>query len=225
MPHRPASPAVCCVNMPPKSPTQRLYDTLLREHVRLLLKPEGFAHAGASFRRRWSDGWHVVNFQKSQWGDRHSVHFTINIGVACDAWTRFERGDPATPPSEGACPFRVRVGDFLPGDRDQWWTLDEDTNFERLTTEVVEVLRESVLPFLGKMASTKALIASLKRRSRPPRGWGLVYYPLVLATLVRHDKSQLEKLIKQMQLRAGKSNNDADPAWIAAKVRRLREKW
>lgn len=202
-----------------KTVTQQRFDSLLREHVRPVLKAEGFKHSGANFRRRWKAGWHVINFQKSQWGDRDSIRFTVNIGVSVDAYSRFERRNPMKPPTEPECPWRVRIGSLLRSRLDEWWTIEDGTSFHELTKEMTLHMRRVVLPLLSRMSSLEDIEKSL-RANRPaswPR-WG--YSKLVLATVLRDRPRELANVVAAMR-----KDFPDDPKWVERQVRRLRAKW
>lgn len=104
--------------MTAKKPAQHRFDSMVKDHLAPLLKAAGFKKQGLNFRRRWGEdgtgGWHVINIQKSQWGNRDLVNFTVNLGLACDLYTRYQGRDPVKPPTQPECCWRERIGFLMP---------------------------------------------------------------------------------------------------------------
>lgn len=182
--------------MTTKSPIQAHFDDLVRSHVRPLLKGHGFAHAGNNFRRRWPDGWHIFNIQRSQWSNRESISFTFNLAVSVDSYAAFRGLDPAKPPLEYECPIRIRIGRLITEGRDYWWELHDRTLIPFLAREINIHLREAVLPWFVAQSSLDAIARLVQSELT-----GVWANPLVLlATIWCRESSKLQPLLERLRL-------------------------
>ncbi len=112
------------------------------------LRGRGLTKTGSSFHRRGADGWGVVNFQKSQFGSRAHVRFTINIGVGLDRVLAAQGHDPSRKPPSYRCSWQLRIGELIDDGEDHWWDLDACTDLDRLTAQIVAVVIERGLPLM-----------------------------------------------------------------------------
>ena len=60
------------------------YQVMLREHIRPLLRAEGFQGSTTTWRRQSERGdWAIVNLQRSRQAGPDGIWFTINLAVVC----------------------------------------------------------------------------------------------------------------------------------------------
>jgi hypothetical protein len=166
-----------------------------------LLKPRGFRRSAPHFWRT-SDGLvHCVNFQASAWGSRESGRFTINLGVSSpELFEGFIGRKFPKRPGAVLWPVHVRVGALMPGHNDLWWDIDEHTDSVAIGREVVDVLRDHVLPFFDSV-STRAQLGLAVRESGARIGVFPAQVPLVLAILAAADgEAQHAKAILRASL-------------------------
>ena len=126
---------------------------LLSNHLAPALKQCGFTRAGQTFRRRIGNNWAVVNVQRSSKSTNEQIVFTVNLGVASAALTRFAGGDPEKPATAGDCQLQERLGPLLFDGEDHWWVLERETaDSERLAERLASQMNESAMPFLEEHA-------------------------------------------------------------------------
>ncbi len=94
------------------------YDRMIRDEVGPWLRELGFKKRRNRFRRADNNGWHVVDFQASQWGTRDDVRFTINLWVGV---TELAEADADSQ-------VQQRIGALLPGGEDHWWSLNANSD-------------------------------------------------------------------------------------------------
>jgi hypothetical protein len=67
----------------------------------------------------------VINVQKSAWGTRDEISFTVNLGVRWDEASHiFATRVGPQGPSESKCHIRQRLGILDKRPRDIWWAVD-----------------------------------------------------------------------------------------------------
>jgi hypothetical protein len=153
----------------------------LSSDVASALRAHGFTKTGPTFHRRGPDGWGVINFQKSQFGSRHDVRFFINVAVALDRLQIVEGRDPSRRPPEHQCNWRVRIGALTDNGEPGWRDIDERTDLDRLTAEIVPILIDRAVPFIEARLTEEGFVTAAKdvhrgAAIRPP-------VPVILATL------------------------------------------
>jgi hypothetical protein len=207
--------------------TQQRFDSLVQDHVGPLLKAAGFKKQALNFRRRWGaereGGWHVINIQKSQWGDRNSISFTINIGVACDLYTRYEGKDPSKAPTESECCWRMRIGQLMKDRGDRWWELNDSRRFEHPAPEVVWAVSDLALPRLAQLSTLEGIMASLDKVKPGKYAEGWDWNSVAKAVMLRGQPRVQARVIAE--LRKAYSDSPENVNWIEAKIKRLRAKW
>ncbi len=116
-------------------------------------KAQGLPFKKDGFTLRWIDESstpkiaRIVNFQRSAFGTKNCISFTINLGVLKEYGSR-----PISPKlKEWECPIRTRPASRTEKyPRDKWWNVTETTDLERLYRELCDLTLESILPFFEK---------------------------------------------------------------------------
>ena len=133
---------------------------MMKEDVAPRLRELGFKGSGQRFELPSEDFWALIGFQKSQWGSKEEVSFTVNITVASRRrWdearqTRPYLGERPAPNSLYTAPklamqdyiWQSRIGFLLPAGTDWWWELDPATDTRQLADDVVSAIRDYALP-------------------------------------------------------------------------------
>ena len=135
-------------------------DAMLKEHVAPELRRLGFKGSGQAYSLPDEQCYASLGFQKGKWNSAESASFRVNVSVVNRlVWQEWERPRPAKPPSPntsyGEPVWWQRIGRFLPGDGDVWWTVSDDTNVEGLANEVVRAISDAALP---------AMVAEMERQ-------------------------------------------------------------
>lgn len=134
---------------------QDAYKVLMRDYIAPRLRELGFKGSGREFWLSSESFWAGIGFQASAWSDKSAVQFTVNIQVVeKDRWaellaSRPDRRYPKRPAANSSYSTRVawatRIGELMDG-QDHWWSTRGVVNLAALAEEVVEVIRERVLP-------------------------------------------------------------------------------
>jgi hypothetical protein len=140
--------------MTPREQFARLLDS----HLAPALKQCGFTRAGQTFRRRIGSNWAVVNVQRSSKSSSDQIVFTVSLGVASEALTRFAGGDPEKPATMGDCRLVERLGPLVFDGEDHWWVLDRETaDSQRLAERLAAQMTDRAVPFLKEHADDKRI--------------------------------------------------------------------
>ena len=180
-----------------KTPAELKFATIVKHGFHAILKPEGFKRKGNNFYRQLPDLGHIINIQKSQWGSKRDIKFTINNGIFSPEYWRgqFHNQGKAlkTFPTEPECLIRARIG-ALRNQNDTWYEVDESSDLVNLIAEMHENVKQYILPWFANVASTQDLITLLKQRKRAdyPLGKLIVFGEL---KMYEEAKSEFQQLI------------------------------
>ena len=131
------------------------YKSLVKR-IHLLLKEQGMPFKKDGFTLRWIEEEatpkiaRIVNFQRSWYGTKDCIRFTINLGLLK------EYGDRPIPPKlkEWECPIRERPASWTEKyPCDKWWEVTATTDMEGLYQELRELTMESILPFFRQQGA------------------------------------------------------------------------
>jgi hypothetical protein len=139
---------------PVTTPRLELFNRILEQGVRPLLKEAGFAKSGLEFKRRRGDLIDCVRFQRGRWDGPRRLSFTVNCGVyvvgAREVWTDACIGER---PGEVKAAVRARIGSVCGDEADVWWELSVRWRRRKVAAaadDLVERLRDKVLPWFGR---------------------------------------------------------------------------
>jgi hypothetical protein len=137
------------------------FDKIISEGFHELLKPLGFKKKGNNFYLRLDTIGQIVNVQKSAFGNRDNISFTINTGIFVSVvWLAFfdktEKGIPEYP-NEAECLIRKRIGN-LRKQSDIWFEIQEHTDEQQLIEEIRINLKEFILPYFDRLISSECLL-------------------------------------------------------------------
>jgi hypothetical protein len=135
------------------------FDEMVRLVIRPALRDLGFKGSGSTFTWPSERSIALVGMQRSQFGDRNLVKFTLNVTVAdAQAWERAREERPHLPKRPapntfyGSFIWQQRIGKLMPTGEDHWWSLDGSTDTTELGNEVVEAISTYVVPELKARA-------------------------------------------------------------------------
>ena len=112
-----------------------LYQTLIQDEIRPLLKKHDFRSRGRVFRRYRDGVWHLIALQKSRKSSARRNIFTFNLGMASERLLHREAVDPVRC-GIADCHWRRRLGHLSPENRDVWWTLEDEASSALAGTQV-----------------------------------------------------------------------------------------
>lgn len=147
-----------------KTETELKFDKIIKEAFHQTLKPLGFKKKANNFYLQLQDLGQIINIQKSSYGSKDSISFTINTGIFIPecflACYSYETEVPVYP-TEPSCVLRERIG-HLRRENDKWYTINEDTDVEALCIEMQENLDSYILPYFAKLSSKALVLSSLE---------------------------------------------------------------
>jgi len=102
-----------------------------------LLKEEGFRKRGLTWNRSDGNFVDIINIQKSAYGTRDDVSFTVNFSLASPP------DDPRKFVSEMCGVRRLRIGSLMGSELDHWWKLPGITkeSAEGALRQVAEIVK------------------------------------------------------------------------------------
>lgn len=166
-----------------------------------VVQPLGFRRCAPHYLCAHGDLYHCIHFQGSQWGSADHGKFTINLAVTGAALYTAYTGKPLPAnPATVLWPIQERIGFFLPGRRDHWWSVDADTDLDALAEEVSSALGSIVAGFFARFADSDALLQLLGSGASIP-GLFPAHRPIVLATLLaaRGEHEQAATCLREAQ--------------------------
>jgi hypothetical protein len=135
-----------------------LVDALNREHVRPLLRGEGFRARGLDYSFSKGANIAVINIQRGHSGRR----MTMNGGVYSGRLGK----SLSSPPSVWNCHYQVRVGRLVAPPRDLWWELAEPETLAAIGKDVRDKLDGLLVPDLLMHLTDESLRDHWLRRWR-----------------------------------------------------------
>lgn len=155
------------------------YKVMLSEHIRPLLKAEGFQGATTTWRRQSRRGdWAIVNLQRSRQAGRDGIWFTINLAVVCRPWQEWINEyyqQRAAPPGEASGYWRTRLNapaDLSAGYQ-RWWAVHDATSARASGHDAAQQLTQAAIPDLLAHLPRSAQLAAARagRFQGVPRIW------------------------------------------------------
>ena len=148
-----------------KTDTQIKFDTVVKEGFTPLLKPLSFKKKALNYYRQLSEVGHIINIQKSSYGDRDHIKFRINIGIfEPKFWSVSHKGQVPDYPTEPICLIRKTTND-LRGRKDLWYEVNDTTDEQKLIREVQEDIQNYILPFFDQLDSVEKILSALEKDS------------------------------------------------------------
>src|SRR5688572_11930465 len=136
-----------------KTSSEEKFDSLITE-CHLILKPIGFKKKGNNFFFKKNGFGQHINFQKSSFGTKENISFTINTGIFLpEYWSAMDYNmGKAIPdfPNWTDCMLIRRIGE-MKGENDTWWDVNENTKLSDLTYTVLRNVREVIIPYFKKI--------------------------------------------------------------------------
>ncbi|WP_167855682.1 DUF4304 domain-containing protein [Hymenobacter fodinae] len=153
-----------------KTEIQTQFDTLVSKVIWPEFKKRGYSKTKNNFRYYDSAGWgKILSIQKSAYGDRSNIRFTLNTGIylpeAERLWTR-GRSISNERFLEPACLIRKRIGQ-LKGSDDLWYELTDQSEFDNLSRLVEQDITTRVLPYLDRIDGVEAIMQQLIQVKEP----------------------------------------------------------
>ena len=152
-----------------KTDTQIKFDTIIKEGFTPLLKPLSFKKKALNYYRQLAEVGHIINIQKSSYGNRDHIRFRINIGIfEPKFWLGYydfkHTGQVPDYPTEPVCIIRKTINK-LRGRNDLWYEVDENTNEQELIKRVQEDIQQYILPFFDQFDSVEKIFSALEKDS------------------------------------------------------------
>jgi hypothetical protein len=121
------------------------------------LRSAGFIRKGSTFTKAVGSNALIVNVQKSTSSSQAEIRFAVNLGVVVGELLDSDRAGPAEVKIEEAH-VRTRLDAVMGLPRDQWWQIGPSTDSDALAKEVVSMVRDVALPYLGDLNTTRAVV-------------------------------------------------------------------
>jgi hypothetical protein len=149
------------------------FKELLSRLQKEVLKSKGFKKSGNNFRIILLDGTSkIISFQRSTFNSSDECRFTINVGL----YFQKDINNPDLRFKEFDCQVRTRVsGVSKRYQGDHWWVLTEVTNLEKLYAELLQLMKEDILPWLDQFETRRDVIRVGQTGALRGMIWGSVY--------------------------------------------------
>lgn len=163
-----------------KTVSENKFDKIIKDGFHEVLKALSFKKKANNFYLKLDTLGQIINVQKSAWGNKNNIDFTINTGIFVpEYWLAFydfsNKGLPDYP-TEPECLIRKRIG-TLRNQHDTWYHIKENTDEEQLIVEMRKNLTEFILPYLDRLNSTEKMLQELEKADMmlAPLGKLIVY--------------------------------------------------
>lgn len=165
-----------------KTRAEAIFDKVIKDCFHKTLKPLGFKKKGNNFYLPLSGLGQIINIQKSSYGSKTDISFTINTGIFIPeyflAYYTYTTEIPDYP-REPVCVVRQRIG-RLKGENDIWYEINDGTNEQILLAQMQENLDVFILPYFAKTATRELFIQALATRKLPMTHLGPLHLYIVL---------------------------------------------
>lgn len=142
------------------------FDKIIKDGFHEILKPLGFKKKANNFYLKLNTIGQIINVQKSAFGNKDSISFTINTGIFVpEYWLAFYNySDKGLPdyPTEPECFIRKRIGN-LRNQHDTWYYIKERTDEQQLIDEMKKNLTNFILPYFDRLNSTEKMLQELDK--------------------------------------------------------------
>ncbi|MDI9862322.1 DUF4304 domain-containing protein [Flectobacillus roseus] len=168
-----------------KSISEIKFDKIIKQGFHEILKPLGFKKKANNFYLKLDTIGQIINIQKSAFGSKDSISFTINTGIFVpEYWLAFYNySDKGLPnyPTEPECLIRKRIG-TLRNRHDTWYDIKERTDEQQLIDEMKTNLTKFILPYFDRLNSTEKMLQELDKADMimTPLGKIIIYGELKL---------------------------------------------
>lgn len=127
------------------------------------IKKEGFEKKGNNFYKKLNKNYGIINFQKSQDGNKDEVKFTLNFGVYSDLLGKFVDFDydASKVPDVWSCHWQARIGQFMPSNPDHWWSIKASDSLDNINSVLISNIQNIILPEIDKRLTDESLMKSL----------------------------------------------------------------
>jgi hypothetical protein len=153
-----------------KTEAQTQFDTLVSKVIWPEFKKRGYGKSSNNFRYYDSAGWgKILSIQKSAFGDRSNIEFTLNIGLYLPEPERIWTGGTTMSNArflEPDCLIRKRIGQ-LKSSADLWYELTDQSEFEYLFRLVEQDITSYVLPYLDRIDTIEDILRQLIQEREP----------------------------------------------------------
>ena len=135
---------------------QTKFKLLMKERIAPRLREDGLKGSGQNYYLPSESHWALIGFQKSMFSDSHELKFTINLYVVNkNEWekARKERSYfPAkpTPTTKWGIGWERRIGFLLPERCDHWWSMEANSNLEKISDQVINFIVKYALPAINE---------------------------------------------------------------------------
>lgn len=139
---------------------------ILKEIIKSItpfLREKGYSKKGNSFYLRSDSNFGIINFQKSQDGNKDEVKFTLNFGVYSDVLGKvvdFDY-DNSKVPDVWSSQWQARIGNFMPDGHDFWWKIQAEDNLFEIISNIIDNIQNIILPEIDKRLTDEGLMKSL----------------------------------------------------------------
>lgn len=120
---------------------KKIFDSLITEIVKPLLKKQGFMKKGLTFYKSNKDLIFVINFQQSHSNRSKEIKFYINCGIHSNEILRKLNQLEVKLPKEYECFYQQRISDIINSPTDGYHIL-EHTDLKRLEEQLTEDLNK-----------------------------------------------------------------------------------
>ncbi|MDR7212739.1 DUF4304 domain-containing protein [Flavobacterium piscis] len=122
-------------------------------------KQTGFTKKGNTYYLEVNKNYGIINFQKSRESTKELIKFTINFGIYSNFLGQLEYDyNNSLKPEVEQCQWQARVGTFMPGSADYWWSVNLSDDLNNVTNNVMDIVRNNIMPEINKRLSDDGLI-------------------------------------------------------------------
>ena len=131
------------------------YKQIILSQLQALLKPLGFRKKDQCFSIEAGDTILFIQLQSSRKSTKDVLIATINLGIF-SLLVAANEGNTRAPNILDAH-WRERIGRFMPGGLDKWWTIHNQSEADLCGAEITSILVNRALPHMRSLASEDGL--------------------------------------------------------------------
>jgi hypothetical protein len=128
----------------------------MKDRIAPRLRECGLKGSGQNYYLPSKSHWALIGFQKSMFSDYSELKFTVNLYVVNkNDWENARKEKSyfpvkPTPTTKWVIGWERRIGFLLPERCDHWWSMENNSNLDMISDQVVEFMVKYALPAVNE---------------------------------------------------------------------------
>jgi hypothetical protein len=135
--------------------TSKDYKKVILDKLTSVLKERHFKKKGNVFSYSNGDLTYFIGLQSSQSSTVDVLKLTVNTEISSSIISKL---DDISLPIQHQRHYNRRIGSYLEGKQDKWWSVDSQKSAEQAANDIAEIITEKVIPNFNNLKTTNHLV-------------------------------------------------------------------